>query len=125
MVGVAGVDRLRTAPPGYRPREFLAGAKSVVVVASHFPKAIVDSWEFSPFSYLYYGYALINKELGRVAFYVAKALEREGFRSYPVVPTVYMQGFDYEGFVAKSRSVFKPRTTPSSPTKLRRRSVHQ
>ena len=96
LVGIASVERFKDAPEGFHPEDFLEGAKSVIVAASHFPYSIVDSWENSPFSYLYYGYVLINKELGKISFYLSKFLERAGYRTFPVVPTVYMRNFDYE-----------------------------
>lgn len=95
LIGFANIERFENFPDGHHPKNYLAGCKSVIVVVSAMPSAIIDAWKYSPNSYLYYCYMLINKELGRAAFYIAKFLERCGYKTFPVVPTVLFKDTDY------------------------------
>jgi ferredoxin len=95
LFGVAPAERLAGAPPGFRPADYLPEVKSVIVLGCHFPEAAALFWERTVFPYQYYGYAVINKEMGHAAFRVAKALEEAGFLALPFVPTVYPKDMDY------------------------------
>ncbi len=95
LFGVAPAFRLRGAPSGFRPEDYLPGAKSVIVLGAHFPEETALFWEHSPFPYQYYGYAIVNKEMGHTAFKLAKELERAGFLALPFAPTVYPKDMDW------------------------------
>jgi epoxyqueuosine reductase len=95
LFGVSPAERLSSAPEGFRPEDYLPGAKSVIVLGCHFPEASALQWEKGVYSYQYYGYAIINKELGHAAFSIAKGLEEAGFLALPFVPTVYPKDMDY------------------------------
>jgi len=87
LVGFTDLDRLRGTPKRFRASDYLPSAKSVIVVGCHLPEGSVENWARSPSSYQYYGYALINKELGRACLHISKLIEKEGYRCFPIVPT--------------------------------------
>jgi epoxyqueuosine reductase QueG len=74
LFGVAPVERLAGAPEGFRPTDYLPAARSVIVIGCHFPEATALQWKRGVYPYQYYGYAIVNKELGHAAFRLAKAL---------------------------------------------------
>lgn len=96
LFGITPAERLRTAPAGFRPEDYLPGAKSVIVLGAHFPEASALFWERSPFPYQYYGYAIVNKELGHCAFKLSKKLEQAGYLALPFAPTVYPKDMDWK-----------------------------
>lgn len=96
LVGVTDVDRLAGAPEGFRATDIMAEARSVVVMGVGLPQGLSDSWKASIWSYLYYGYALPNKNLGHAAFNLATWVQHKGHKSFPVVPTTYMKNCDVE-----------------------------
>jgi ferredoxin len=95
LFGVAPAERLAGAPEGFRPTDYLPDVRSVVVLGCHFPEAAALQWERGVFPYQYYGYAIVNKELGHAAFRLAKALEDAGHLAWPCVPTVYPKEMNY------------------------------
>jgi len=101
LFGVAPVERLANAPEGFRPSDYLPETKSVIVLGCHFPEATALFWEQAAFPYQYYGYAIINKEMGHAAFRLSKALEDAGFLALPFVPTVYPKEMNYQSQAAE------------------------
>jgi epoxyqueuosine reductase QueG len=95
LFGVSPAARLAGAPEGFRPTDYLPDVKSVVVLGRHFPEATALQWRRGVYPYQYYGYAIVNKELGHAAFRLANALEDAGFLALPFVPTVYPKEMDY------------------------------
>lgn len=96
LFGVSPSSRLDCAPVGFRPKDYLPDVKSVIVLGAHFPEASALYWGNSVYSYQYYGYAIVNKELGHCAFHISKELERAGYFALPFAPTVYPKGMDYK-----------------------------
>lgn len=94
LIGITDLSRLENAPKRFHATDYLPSAHSVVVVGCHFPEGPVENWERTPSSYQYYGYALINKELGRACFYISKLLEQEGYKCFPIVPTGHSKDMD-------------------------------
>ena len=76
LFGVTSAERLAGAPAGFRPADYLPEVKSVIVLGCHFPEAAALFWERTVFPYQYYGYAIINKEMGHAAFRLAKEIGR-------------------------------------------------
>ncbi|MFC2060774.1 hypothetical protein ACFLTZ_06820 [Chloroflexota bacterium] len=91
--GVTPIERLENAPQGYRAEEYLPGAASVISIGVTLANGVCDVWgeaseagkSISP--YLFYGYGLLNLQMGRVANLVAKELERKGYQSLTFPPT--------------------------------------
>ncbi|NVM53780.1 MAG: epoxyqueuosine reductase [Candidatus Helarchaeota archaeon] len=95
FVGITDLSRLKNTPKRFRATDYLPSARSVIVVGCHFPDGIVENWTKTPSSYQYYGYALINKELGRACFHIAKLVEQAGHRCFPIVPTGHAKDMDH------------------------------
>ncbi len=96
LVGITDLSRLEGAPRRFHATDYLPKARAVVVVGCHIPEGSIENWKNTPSSYQYYGYALPNKELGRASFYIAKLLEKEGYRCFPIVPTGHSKDWDYK-----------------------------
>lgn len=93
LVGVAPVDRFAEAPEGNGPQDYMPGATCVISIGIHHQNGVCDVWgeysqpgrSISP--YLFYGYGLMNLEMGRIANAVAKRLEYGGYKSLTFPPT--------------------------------------
>lgn len=94
LVGVAPLDRFEgNTPPGWGPTDYMKEATCVISLAIHQADGVCDTWgdysepgkSISP--YLFYGYGLINLEMGRIANAAAKRLEYKGFKSLTFPPT--------------------------------------
>ncbi|MFX0101878.1 MAG: hypothetical protein ACFFCS_20100 [Candidatus Hodarchaeota archaeon] len=96
LVGITDLSRLKHAPKRFHATDYLPAAKSVIVVGSHFPDGIVENWKATPSAYQYYGYALVNKELGRACYHISKLVESEGYRCFPIVPTGHSKDMDHK-----------------------------
>ncbi len=94
LVGITDLLRLKSAPNRFHATDYLPNAQSVIVVGCHFPEGSVENWRKTPSSYQYYSYALTNKELGRACFRIAKLVEQEGYRCFPIVPTGHCKDMD-------------------------------
>ena len=95
LVGIANVERLEGQPKGISAWDYLDGVRSVIALGVHFPYSVISAWKTSPFAYLYYGYVVPNMLIGRIAFSISKFLEKEGYQTYPVVPTIYFKDLDF------------------------------
>jgi len=103
LFGVAPVERFEHAPEGYRPQEYLPDTTCVVSIALHLTNGVCDVWgepeeigkSISP--YLFYGYGLLNWELGRIANLVAKQLEHKGYKSLTFPPTWVISFYRWYG----------------------------
>jgi len=93
LVGIAPVERFRDAPEGYGPNDYMSDATCVISIGIHLADGICDVWgEYSEpgksiAPYLFYGYGLVNLELGRIANLAAKRLEYRGYKSLTFPPT--------------------------------------
>ena len=96
LVGFTDLSRFINAPKRFHATDYLPTAKSVIVVGCHFPEGSVENWVKTPSSYQYYGYALINKELGRACLHISKLVEQEGYKCFPIVPTGHSKDWDHE-----------------------------
>lgn len=95
LIGIANVERLEGQPKGISARDYLDGVRSVIALGVHFPYSVISAWKTSPFAYMYYGYIVPNMYIGRIAFSISKFLEKEGYQTYPVVPTIYFKDLDF------------------------------
>lgn len=93
LVGIAPVERFQDAPEGYGPNSYMPDATCVISIGIHLADGICDVWgEYSEPGksigpYLFYGYGLVNLELGRIANLAAKRLEYRGYKSLTFPPT--------------------------------------
>jgi len=81
LVGVAQAEAFREAPKGHRPEELLPGAQSVIVMAIHLLDASLESAPNREYSVTY---SVVNQELNRIAFRVARFLQDKGYRALQV-----------------------------------------
>ena len=81
LVGVAGTASFTNAPQGHRPENILRRARSVVVMAVHLLEGGLEAAPSREYSITY---TVLNQELNRLAFQVARFLEREGYRALQV-----------------------------------------
>jgi len=81
LVGIARAESFSAAPKSHHPEDLLRGAKSVVVMAV---RLLDSSLERAPSREYAIVYAVVNKELDRVAYAVARFLEDEGFRAIQI-----------------------------------------
>ncbi|RLI45163.1 hypothetical protein DRO69_05870 [Candidatus Bathyarchaeota archaeon] len=81
LVGVAQADSFIEAPKGHRPEDLLRGAQSVIVMAVHLLDAALESAPNREYSITY---NVVNQELNRIAFHVARFLQDKGYRALQV-----------------------------------------
>ncbi len=87
LVGVASVDRFAGVPEGFRPRDYLPGARTVVSIACAIADEFCDTWGTfedegtSPLPYMYYGLGNAYWELARTANRIARRIEYGGYHS--------------------------------------------
>lgn len=93
LVGVAPVTRFEHAPEETKPTHYMSDAANVISIGIHIANGVCDIWgnydepgrSIGP--YLFYGYGLVNWELGRIAHSVAKTLENMRYKSLVFPPT--------------------------------------
>ncbi|MDH3521372.1 MAG: hypothetical protein OEM49_13025 [Myxococcales bacterium] len=81
LVGVASAAAFEAAPTGHRPRNLLRGARSVVVMGVHL---LDGALEHAPSREYSITYRIVNHELDRMAYRIARFLERQGHRALQV-----------------------------------------
>jgi len=92
LVGVASVDRFAEVPDGFKPDDYLTGARTVVSIACAIADEFCDTWGTyedegrSPLPYMYYGLGAAYWELARVSNRIARRIEYKGYRSLPFPP---------------------------------------
>ena len=82
LVGIAPVERFAEAPQGHKPNDLLKEAESVISIACVMPYGTAVT--VPSFSYITYGYNLLEQKLHEISFAVAWFLEEEGFISLPL-----------------------------------------
>ena len=91
--GVAPVSRFTNLPEGYRPADYLAKAKSVIVIGKKVPNsallahqaAFSDTMRHAISSYILFGYLKINSALDEVLYQYTYHIERHYHAvSFPV-----------------------------------------
>lgn len=81
LIGVAQAKSFAEAPEKHRPEDLLRGAQSVIVMAIHLLDASLESAPNREYSVTY---SVINRELNRIAFRIAKFLQDKGYRALQV-----------------------------------------
>lgn len=94
-MGVAPVERLAHAPPGWRPKDILDRAASLVVMGIRIGRGVRHiqartrletgpTVKYGVFVYQVFGYNILNDKLNLAAYAVTKALEDAGYETVPV-----------------------------------------
>lgn len=85
LIGTASVDLFKKAPEGHKPRDLLADAKSVIILAKRIPVSVVKSIP-SP----YYAAAChsLNEQLRVLAHGITLFLEDLGYEALPIEPGI-------------------------------------
>lgn len=92
LVGVAPIARFSEVTEGFRPQDYLPGAKAVVSIACAIADDYCDTWGTyedegtSPLPYMYYGFGAAYWELARVGNRIARRIEYHGYRSIVFPP---------------------------------------
>ncbi len=94
--GVAPVDRFAHAPEGHRPADLLPGAQSVVSVGVKVPRGCLEAnnrayegLRHGIFSYMLFGYNLINGIIDQAVLSMVRFLEEEAEAvGYPIPASV-------------------------------------
>jgi len=81
LVGIALAESFSDAPKGHRPGDLLKGAKSVIVLAV---RLLDSSLERAPSREYSINYSVVNRELDRIAYLVARFIEDKGFRAIQI-----------------------------------------
>ena len=93
LVGIAPIERFKDAPQGFKPNDYMRDATCVISIGVHIADGVCDAWgEYtepgkSIAPYLFYGYGLVNLQLGHIADFTAKLLERHAYKSLTFPPT--------------------------------------
>jgi len=90
-IGITPVERLKEAPAGHRPQDLLPQAKSVVVMGVRIGEGVAGAVKaargglrHAVYSYMMYGFVVLNAELNEAAHALARFLEKEGHMSLPI-----------------------------------------
>jgi len=93
LVGVAPISRFEHAPEETKPTHYMSDATNVISIGNPILNGVCNVWGNydepgrSAGPYLFYGYGLINLELGRIAYSVGKTLEKMKYKSLMFPPT--------------------------------------
>lgn len=88
IVGIASIDRFKSAPLRMSPKGLLPNAKSVIVCGIHHLDASVElGGEPTPHNMGPYGSqsSVMNPKLDDISFLIAKFLENKGYDALPIV----------------------------------------
>lgn len=87
--GVASVNRWEHAPIGHRPLDLLPQAKSVIVIGVKIPQGAIESnnrafegLRHGIFSYMIFGYNLINDVMNEITGKMSQYLEEQGIDTF-------------------------------------------
>ncbi len=105
--GVAPVSRWQYAPEGHRPTDFLPTAKSVVVMGMKIPQGAIESNNRSYqglrhgiFTYMIFGYNLINDIFNGMTSKMARFLEKEGVDTFLLPASTPRDEYKMEGVIS-------------------------
>ena len=105
--GVAPVSRWTHAPEGHRPTDLLPTAKSVIVIGIKIPQGAIESNNRSYegkrhgiFTYMIYGYNLINDVLNKATSKMYDYLEEQGINTFPLPASTPRDEYKMEGVMS-------------------------
>lgn len=86
LVGIAPVRRFEGAPAHHHPRFFMPNATAVISIGCRINRAILRTVAAGRehMSYCGFGFIQVNAELDRIAYHVARYIERQGYEAYPI-----------------------------------------
>lgn len=79
-VGIANIERFKDAPPEMDPLQMMPNARSIIVYLKQIPRGTyrgIDEGTHWP-SYSIFGYANLNRLLGKAGYQIARYIERFG-----------------------------------------------
>lgn len=105
--GVAPVSRWQHAPDGHKPTDFLPSARSVVVIGIKIPQGAIESnhrayegLRHGIFTYMIFGYNLINDLFNGITGKMARYLESEGVRTFLLPASTPRDEYKMEGVIS-------------------------
>ena len=105
--GVAPVSRWLHAPEGHRPTDLMPSAKSVSVIGIKIPQGAIESnnqayagKRHGIFTYMIYGYNLINDILNKTNGKMYHHLERKGVKTFPLPASTPRNEYRMEGVLS-------------------------
>ncbi len=106
--GVAPVSRWEHAPEGHKPTDFMPSAKSVVVIGIKIPEGAIESnnrafngLRHGIFTYMIYGYNLMNDILNGITSKMSRYLEKEvGVGNFPLPASTPRNEYKMEGVMS-------------------------
>jgi epoxyqueuosine reductase QueG len=105
--GVAPVSRWEHAPEGHKPTDFMPSAKTVVVLGMKIPKGAIESnnrayegMRHGIFSYMIFGYNLINDVFNKLTSKMARYLEKEGVKVFLLPASTPRDEYKMEGVMS-------------------------
>lgn len=89
--GIAGIDRMTSAPKGFHPTDIWKDSRSVVVFLKRMPDAVIHAENPVPYTVTA---NLIYNELDRIGLEFSYAIEKENIRAVPVTTDVPYLSWD-------------------------------
>jgi epoxyqueuosine reductase len=86
LVGIASVQRFEAAPEGFKPKDVLPGAKSVIAYAKRLPKGVFSTESPVPYTF---ACSITLQEVFRVAYGLTLGLEDYGVTAIPIPSEPY------------------------------------
>ena len=81
LVGIAPVQRFRNVPKGYAPKDILRSAKFTITLGIHLLDSVVET---TPSREYAIHTRVVNSELNRIAYRIARFLEDSGYVAIPI-----------------------------------------
>ncbi|MCL5960516.1 MAG: hypothetical protein M1358_14620 [Chloroflexi bacterium] len=109
LVGITSVDRYAQAPKGRHPRDILPQAHSVISLGLGIGEGVIQADmrahnsadnRKGVYSYMIYGYTLLNNELNTIALRISRFLEKSGYITLPVPASPPSDGMNYVGLIS-------------------------
>ncbi len=109
--GVAPVSRWANATQGHKPTDLMPNAKSVVVIGIKIPQGAIESnnrsyegMRHGIFTYMIYGYNLINDILNNTTSKMYDYLEAQGINTFPLPASTPRDEYKMLGVISNRHS---------------------
>ncbi len=81
IIGIADVKHFKAAPEDQKPENILPNANTVIVVGIKLLDAVVET---APSREYAIHYMVVNEELNRIAYHLARHIEKMGYEAVPI-----------------------------------------
>lgn len=101
LTGIASAEVLNEAlEEHFRPHDVLPGCRSLVVMSLHIPDGALEIMRRgkAAYSYNYFGYAYLNRELAFMIYRMSNFLEEHGWATIPIPPRGTAYGSPHKGY---------------------------